>query len=82
MIVGMAVLVTVCSIDASTMTSISAAVTHRRSNRGRVFLAAAICTGDGGTMSTDAVGFTASPSPAASPSGRATIFPSAGSKHS
>jgi hypothetical protein len=32
MIVGMAVLVTVCSIDASTITSISAAVTYRRSN--------------------------------------------------
>src|SRR5689334_2113692 len=34
MMVGMAVLVTVCSIDASTMTSIMAAVTYRRSSGG------------------------------------------------
>ncbi len=68
MIVGIAVLVTVCSIEASTITSISAAVTHRRSIRGPIFAAAANCTGEGGTMSTD--------------TGPPSTFPSTGSKHS
>ena len=71
MIVGIAVLVTVCSIDASTMTSMTAAVTHRRSIRRPVFAAATICTGDGGTMSTDGGTLsTATTPPAASPAGR------------
>ena len=51
-------------MDASTITSMTAAVTHRRSIRRPVFAAATICTGDGGTMSTA----TGLPSPF--PSGR------------